>query len=329
MPFLVSLFFGFVPMFLFAYILIWVDRYEKEPWLLLGAVFLWGAIVAAGAAFIVNTFLGIGIFIFTSSEVATDLATGSLIAPFVEEILKGFAVLIVFIVFRKEFDSILDGIIYAGVAALGFAATENTYYIFNYGFIESGWQGLWTLVFVRVILVGWQHPFYTAFTGIGLSIARLNRNVLIRIGAPLAGLGLAMFTHAFHNTLASFLSGVSGLAFGTLIDWTGWFLMFCFILWAISKENQLQKKYLADVVKQGIISPGQYQTATSAWSQGLSEIYALINGRYLNTRRFYKLCGELAHKRSQFINMGDEDGNLLTIQTIQAELTRLSPIIQS
>ena len=39
MAFLVSLFFGFVPMFMFAAFVNWLDRYEKEPKLLLGAAF--------------------------------------------------------------------------------------------------------------------------------------------------------------------------------------------------------------------------------------------------------------------------------------------------
>jgi RsiW-degrading membrane proteinase PrsW (M82 family) len=328
MPLLASLFFGFFPMLLFAYLLVWTDRYEKEPGLLLGAVFLWGAIVASGGAFLINTFLGMGFYLFTSSEVATNLATSSLIAPFVEEILKGFAVLIVFLVFRREFDSVLDGIIYAGVAALGFAATENAYYIYSYGFVESGWSGLWTLVFVRVILVGWQHPFYTAFTGIGLAISRLNRNWLIKIIAPLAGLGLAMFTHALHNTIASILGGVPGLVIGTLIDWTGWFFMFCFIIWAVYKERQILKQYLSDEVRQGVISPAQYQTATSGWAQSFARMSAIFNGNFVNTRRFYQLCGELAHKRSQLTRLGDETGNLASILSLQADLARLSPLVR-
>ena len=154
MPFFVSLFFGFVPMFIFAYILYWTDRYEREPKVLLGAVFFWGVAIAAGGAFVINTMLGMGVYIFTGSESATDLATGSIIAPIVEESLKGLAVLIVFFVFRREFDSILDGIVYAGIVALGFAATENTHYIYNFGYVDGGWEGLWFLVFVRVILVG-------------------------------------------------------------------------------------------------------------------------------------------------------------------------------
>ena len=136
MGLIVSGLIGFASSLLFAYILYWLDRYEKEPLLLLGGVFLWGAVVAAGSAFLINTILGVGIYVFTGSF-ATDLATGSLVAPLVEETLKGLAVLGVFLVFRNEFDSVLDGIIYAGVAALGFAATENTYYIYTYGFQKA------------------------------------------------------------------------------------------------------------------------------------------------------------------------------------------------
>ena len=46
MALLGALFFGFVPMFLFAAFVNWLDRYEKEPWQVLLAAFLWGAVVA-------------------------------------------------------------------------------------------------------------------------------------------------------------------------------------------------------------------------------------------------------------------------------------------
>src|SRR5512135_2881734 len=105
---------GFATSLLFAYILYWLDRFEKEPLLLLGGVFLWGAVIAAGSAFLINTALGVGISIFTGSSVLTDIASGSIVAPLVEETLKGLAVVVVFLVFRREFDSVLDGIIYAG-----------------------------------------------------------------------------------------------------------------------------------------------------------------------------------------------------------------------
>jgi RsiW-degrading membrane proteinase PrsW (M82 family) len=325
---IVSFIIGFGSALLFACILYWLDRFEKEPLLLLGAVFLWGAVVAAGSAFVINTVLGIGIFAFTGSEVAYQLTTGSIVAPLVEETLKGAAVLIVFLVFRREFDSVLDGIIYAGVAALGFAATENTYYIYAYGYQEGGWSGLFYLTFVRVFLVGWQHPFYTAFFGIGLAMARLNRNMAVKILAPLFGLGLAMFTHAFHNTLASIVTGIEGLALGSIIDWTGWLFMVCVIIWATWKERQNVALYLSAEVQVGTLTAGHLRTASSGWLQMFARIASLFTGRYGKTVRFYQLCGEYAHKRHQYASLGDEAGNLVILQNLRGELKALAPYAQ-
>ena len=326
--FFVSGMIGFASALLFAYILYWLDRYEKEPLLLLGGVFLWGAVAAAGSAFLINTSLGLGIYIFTGSNFATEMATGSLVAPLVEESLKGVAVLGIFLVFRNEFDSVLDGIIYAGVAALGFAATENAYYIYTYGFQQGGWGGLLTLTVIRVFLVGWQHPFYSAFFGIGLALARLNRSWFVKIFAPLTGLVLAMFTHAFHNTVASLLSGMEGLVVGAFFDWTGWLFMFGVILWATRREQQNLKKYLAAELQAGTISPAHFHTTCSAWRQLLARCAALFRGRYRKTARFFQVCGEYAIKRRQYTDLGDEGGNLATIQKLRAELIRLAPEVQ-
>ncbi len=328
MGLIISGFIGIGTALLFAYILFWLDRYEKEPLLLLGGVFLWGAIVAAGSAFIINTTLGIGIFMFTGSDYATDFATGSIIAPLVEETLKGLAVLIVFLIFKREFDSVLDGIIYAGVAALGFAATENTYYIYTYGYLESGWSGLGFLTFIRVILVGWQHPFYTAFFGIGLAMARLNRNWAVKILAPLLGLAVSMFTHAFHNTMSVFLSGIEGLAIGAIIDWTGWLFMFGILMWATWREQQYLRRFLAAEVQAGTLTAAHLRTASSAWLQTFARIASIFTGKFGKTMRFYQLCGEYAHKRHQYATLGDEGGNVVILQKLRAELAALAPHVQ-
>jgi RsiW-degrading membrane proteinase PrsW (M82 family) len=322
MPLLASIFFGFVPMFLFAGFINWLDRYEKEPKALLGAAFTWGVIIAGGGAYIINTVLGLGVYIVTGSEGATDFATASIIAPIVEESLKGLAVLVVFLFFRKEFDSILDGVIYAGITALGFAAIENVLYIYNFGYQEGGWSGLWQLVFVRVILVGWQHPFYTAFTGIGLAIARMNRNVLVKIIAVPGGFALAVATHAFHNTFGSLIGGIEGLAVGTLVDWIGWFFMLVFIIWMIVNERNILKRHLVEEVNSGLLSPAQYRTALS-FSQIGARLGALTSGNYFATARFYQVCGELAHKKEQLLKLGDERGNLAIIEKLRGELTQL------
>lgn len=320
MAFLVSLFFGFVPMFLYSAFVYWVDRYEKEPKALLGAAFFWGVVIAAGGAFIINTLFGVGIYIFTNSEAAADFGTTSIVAPFVEEILKGLAVGIVFLMFRKEFDSVLDGIIYGGIAGLGFAATENTLYIFRNGYLEGGWGGLFLLVFIRVFVVGWMHAFFTAFTGIGFAIARLNKNVLIKIAAPFIGLGVAITVHAFHNTFGSVIGGFGGLALGSLLDWFGWALMFGFIVWLIGYERGIVKRQLLEEVSMGIISQAQYQKAISPWNLTT----AGMSGRA--TSRFYHACGELAHKKEQLRRLGDESGNTALVESLRRELATLAPL---
>jgi RsiW-degrading membrane proteinase PrsW (M82 family) len=255
MPFLVSLVFSFVPMFLFALFIYWLDRYEKEPKLLLGGVFIWGAVFAASSAFIINTVIGAGIYLVTESEGAANITTGSLIAPVVEETLKGMAVLLVFITFRSEFDSVMDGIVYAAVTALGFAATENLHYIYNLGYLENGWNGLISMILIRDIVVSWQHPFYTAFIGIGLAAARLNQNLTVKITAPLLGLGTAIFFHSLHNTLAGL--GDAMCIFGSILDWSGWLLMFIFILAMVNNEKKLLIQFLKSEVETGLIATGQ------------------------------------------------------------------------
>jgi len=318
-----AIFFGFVPALLFAWFLYWLDRYEKEPKVLLGAAFTWGFVVAAGGAFIINTVLGIGIYFVTGSEFTTDLTTASIIAPLVEESLKGLAVLIVFFLFRREFDSILDGMIYGGIVALGFAATENAFYIYEKGYLESGWEGFWFLVFVRVILVGWQHPFYTAFTGIGLAVARMNKNGLVKFLAPIAGWGVAVFTHAFHNGFASLVSGLEGLAAGTFIDWSGWFLMLLFVIWMIRREGTLLPKHLAEEVAAGRLTAAQLRRAASPFGS----LFSFLKGRAAS--RFYQVCGELAHKKEQYSRHGDEGGNLAAIESLRGELAALSPQVRA
>jgi RsiW-degrading membrane proteinase PrsW (M82 family) len=324
MAFLGALFFGFVPMFLFAAFVNWLDRYEKEPKLLLGAAFLWGVIIAGGGAYILNTAFGIGIYAITGSEGAAEFGTTSIVAPIIEETLKGLAVFAVFLMFRKEFDSVLDGVVYAAVTAMGFAAIENVLYIYRNGYLESGWEGFWVLVIIRVILVGWMHPFFTAFTGIGLAIARMTRNVLVKIIAVPTGYAIAVVAHSFHNTFSGLIGGFEGLIAGTFIDYIGYAVMLIFVIWMVVYERNILKKNLHEEVTRGLISQKQYQSATSFF-QTNAHISALTSGTFRSTARFYQVCGELAHKKEQLAKMGDESGNAVIIEKLRSELTELGP----
>ncbi len=323
MAFLGALFFGFVPMFLYAAFVNWLDRYEKEPKLLLGAAFVWGMVIAAGGAFILNTAFGIGIYALTGSEGAAEFGTTSIAAPIIEEGLKGLAVLIVFLLFRSEFDSVLDGIIYAAITAMGFAAVENVLYIYRNGFLDSGWDGFWTLVIIR-LLVSWMHPFFTSFTGIGLAIARLNRNTLVKLVAVPTGYVVAVLSHAFHNTFSTLLGGAGGFFLGLIADYFGYISMLAFIIWMVVRERNILKKQLMEEVSTGAISQKQYDTAISFFRTGV-QFSALTSGSLFATNQFYQTLGELAHKKEQLAQLGEERGNSKIIAKLRADLVQLAP----
>ena len=324
MALLAAFFFGFVPMFLSAAFVNWLDRYEKEPKILLSGAFLWGVVIAGGGAYILNTAFGLGIYVLTGSEGAADFGTASIVAPIIEEGLKGLAVLMVFLMFYKEFDSVLDGIVYAGITAMGFAAIENVLYIYRNGFQEAGWEGFWTLVFIRVLLVGWMHPFFTAFTGIGFAVARLARNGFVKLIAAPAGYIVAVLAHSFHNTFSTLVGGGGGFLLGLLADYFGYVIMLAFIIWMIIHERNILKRQLVEEVKNGLITPQQYNSAISFFRTN-TLLSALSSGTFRQTTRFYQVCGELAHKKEQLLRLGEERGNTGLITQLRGELILLAP----
>lgn len=320
MGILVSITAGVLPMAFYAWILYFLDRYEKEPLKILFGVFLWGGIIAAGAAFMINSVTSSGIYFLTQSKFATQLTISTLVAPVVEETLKGAAVLIVFLFFRSEFDSLLDGLVYAGIAALGFAATENSWYIYQLGFLEYGWEGLLKMTFVRVVLVGWQHPFYTAFIGLGFAFSRRSKEPFLRWISPLIGWTVAVILHLIHNLFASLFQSSAGLAFSRIWDWSGYLGLLLLIFLLLKREQRWMKEYLAPAHQQGILTTDQFQTACSAWKQLFAFLRARFNGNYQRVRGLYQTCGDLMHKKRQLSRHGDELGTVLEVQRLRSEL---------
>jgi hypothetical protein len=211
--------------------------------------------------------------------------------------------------------------------ALGFAATEDVFYLIS-AYDEQGLGYMLGIWFLRVILTGWNHPMFTAFIGIGLAVARLNPNLLVKITAPILGWAVAVILHGVYNGLLSTAEGgVTLLAF--CVSWVGWIAVFAIILWAIRGERARNRKYLADEVNAGILSRRQYELAGSALSPTFTRFSALGSGRYWDTRRFFQVCGELAQKKEQLHKYGEERGNPKRIETLRAELERLAPIART
>jgi hypothetical protein len=177
---------------------------------------------------------------------------------------------------------------------------------------------------LRVGVFAWGHPFYTAFTGLGFAVARMNRNVLVKLAAPVIGYFLAVFAHAFHNTAVIFVTGLGSLALVILLEWGSWLLFLGFIIWMIRHEQGLLKKHLREEVSNGLISEAQYKTAVSFF-QFSARMAALSGGAYRATDHFYQYLGELAHKKEQLTKFGDERGNAAIIEKLRGNITSLAP----
>src|SRR5262249_41623979 len=140
---------AFIPAPFYLMLFLWLDRYDPEPaWALLAA-FAWGGLFAVIVSFIVNTLFGAVAASLVGGPAGNTL--GAVIsAPLIEEGTKGLGVVLFLIFLRNEFDDILDGIVYAGVIALGFATVENVLY---YGrTVAAGGGGLLFILFLRGVL---------------------------------------------------------------------------------------------------------------------------------------------------------------------------------
>lgn len=311
---LLSVALGIIPMAVYAGMLTFFDPYEKEPPSLLIGVFLWGVIVAAGSAFVINTVFGLGLMLITQDELLALGGTAVISAPLVEETVKGLAVLGVFIYFRHEFDSILDGIIYGSMVGFGFAAAENVNYIAS-GFAQEGFMGIVLVAFIRIIAIGFLHATLTSFTGIGLAVARLNKGCLRWAAVPV-GYGLAVGAHALHNFLAS----IGGLAcvVGSVFDWIGFLGLFVFILYLGYHERQVLRQQLQEEVGLGTLTDAHYRSACSLGGQLLARFGA-------GNAKLNNLCGELAFKKYQLARLGqaEEPEAQATIDKLRGEIAAL------
>lgn len=326
---LLSIFAAVIPTIFFVLTIYWFDHYEKEPVWLLTAAFMWGAIPSIIAAFILNTGLGIPLYIILGPGLA-DATSAALIAPPVEETLKGLALIGILLVWRDELDSPLDGIIYGAMVGLGFAMVENIYYFLNV-YAQGGAEEWGLNIFTRGIIFGLNHALFTSFAGLGIAIARLSRRRLTSYAAPVLGWMAAIFVHFVHNLTASLVSAVGALVcFVTLFNaWGGVLLLLAIILWALIQERRWIKEYLAEEVEQGLITPKHYKNATSGLRRIAHYSDLLFNrgpGAYLDGIRFYHRVSELAYKKHHFEILRENKSEELT-HSLRKEIRRLQTVI--
>jgi len=245
-----------------------VDRYEPEPWWLLGLCFFWGVFGATSFAILGNAvgqaFVELGLGGYATAQTMSS-TTASFVAPPVEETTKGVILLLVWALsarWLKELDGPLDGAIYGGMVGLGFTLTEDVLYVTS----ATLQQGLGTgqlVFFMRTILGGLGHATFTAMTGLGIGIAAESRSALVKLVVPIGGWMAAVGLHFLHNFLVTFwLAQGLGLLAKFAVFWTFGLVFFVLLYVLVLRDRAIVVRGLVDEVGR-LLHPRELQRTIS------------------------------------------------------------------
>ncbi|GAA2459327.1 PrsW family intramembrane metalloprotease [Streptomyces macrosporus] len=191
----------------------WLDRAAPTPRRHLLFAFGWGACAATLVAITVNGFVTewLASSLLPRAPDRADALGTTLVAPVVEETAKAGAVLLLYLHRPRDFGGVVHGVVTGGVAATGFAFTENVLYLgrafgddlaFGHFGLESSTLGTF---FQRAVMAPLAHPLFTVLVGMGFGAAALvaRRRRALRTALPLLGLAAAVTLHAVWNGAAS------------------------------------------------------------------------------------------------------------------------------
>src|SRR5207253_2665212 len=107
-----------------------MDRNHKEPWRLVLVAAAWGAIVATSLVVWGETIWEVSAQHSLVPGPGLDVSL-AFMAGILEEIAKGLAVLLLFLIMRNEFDDVVAGIVYGAAVGLGSNFLESISYMTN------------------------------------------------------------------------------------------------------------------------------------------------------------------------------------------------------
>lgn len=235
---------------------LWVDRWEPEPSSLLFAAFLWGAGVAVLGAGVINSTAGLlGEQILGAGR--GDLVGAVISAPIVEEAFKGAFLLGLVWWRRRFFDGVVDGIVYGGLVAAGFAFVENILYFgraFAIGGLAGQDGGVIGVFILRGLISPFAHPLFTVMIGIGfgLAVRRSSRSAMV----VLPGLGylVAVLLHALWNASAG-LGVLPAVYFLIMVPL--FIAMVVLVVWQRRREQRIITAQLPGFASAGWIAPSE------------------------------------------------------------------------
>jgi RsiW-degrading membrane proteinase PrsW (M82 family) len=180
------------------------DEYEKEPRRLLLFNFLLGAIVSILIATVL--YYGSDIFFALNDEfsVTQQFFKAFLIVAVIEEFSK-YIIVRYFAQPNKEFNEPFDGIMYAVMVSMGFAATENIMYV-----LEGGYQ----VAIMRAFTAVPAHATFAILMGYFMGKAKFAKN---RSKYNLLGLFLAVLFHGAYDFFL-FIDFIPGIWIGAFVS---------------------------------------------------------------------------------------------------------------
>ena len=179
------------------------DKHEPEPKRLIVKCFVFGIISAAPAAFLEHLLSG---FLSGEASLSTVFSSMFLIVGPTEEFMK-FLFMVLAIRNAPEFNDVIDGFIYAGAVALGFASIENFIYL-----SEHGTQ----LILLRGPLSTLAHVLFSGYWGLAYAEVKLGRK---KQSACFLALLAAAFLHGLFNFVLAAMAGVGVVAIIALMIW--------------------------------------------------------------------------------------------------------------
>lgn len=295
-----ALLLALVPSLVYLFVLNLIDRYEKEPWTILIACLVAGAIVAP--AFSIGAFQAIGRAPALPPAFAPGRSPDAL-TGIVEAVAVGLVLVAITRSVRQEFDDVLDGVIYGAAVGAGFGAAESFLYALG------GTTQLSPLTTAQLLAAGLNHAFYGAAVGAVLGWAR-DLAPWPRWTATVLGIGSAAWLQAFHDTLPLILARVVGrpdAAAGSAVrlladavNWLGILAMVAIVVLAWRREARILRAELRAEVDAGVVPVADYATLTSFGGRIRRQAALLRLGGLspvLRLRRRYAAEGELAfHK---------------------------------
>ena len=277
------------------------DYNEREPWRLVLVAAGWGAVVATTLALVFESLWSFTIDAGLIPGPGQAVATAFNAAVF-EEVPKGLAVLLLFLLMRDEFDDVVDGIVYGAAVGIGFNFMETVVYV------SVG--GLPQLFFRQFLGLFLGHATYTALLGAGVGVARQVRGFWPRLLSIAAGFAAAIAAHFTWDAWLWYFPHPADPALLLIsvplqyLVMTGPFFLGVLSLFAIGlaiEGRALAAQLLAEAeLPGGAVLPAEVPVLASPVRRTEARLLALWHqglGRYLWLRRLQRAQLDLAMER--------------------------------